>query len=56
MIALVSLEVGFYSIDYSHEYNPALLFPFIVHISQTFLAIISGIISTFILFVNKDNE
>ncbi|MBE50410.1 MAG: hypothetical protein CMP51_01835 [Flavobacteriales bacterium] len=56
MIALVSLGIGEYSITYAKEYNPALLFPFIIHLSQTFLAIISGIISTFILFLNKDNE
>ena len=38
------------------EYNPAMLFPFIVHTAQTFVAIIMGSISLFILFLTKKKK
>jgi len=60
MIGLIALQIdnGFFSIKPYNEYNPAMLFPFIVHTGQTFLAIIMGSIGLVTLFVNnkKINE
>ena len=36
-----------------NEYNPAMLFPIIVHTAQTFVAIIMGSIGLLILFLSK---
>ena len=55
MIGLVALQVpeGMLSIKPYNEYNPAMLFPFIVHTAQTFVAIIMGSIGLLILFLSK---
>tara|TARA_B100000902_G_scaffold277742_1_gene263545 strand:+ start:5839 stop:6843 length:1005 start_codon:yes stop_codon:yes gene_type:complete len=52
MIGLVSLQIpgGFLSIKPYNEYNPATLFPFIVHTAQTFVAVILGSIGMLFLF------
>ena len=54
MIALLGLSVGngFYSTDYE-SYNPALLFPFVVHLAQTVISFIMGPVGLLILFMNK---
>jgi len=54
MIGLAVLGVGF--IDFnsqSTDYNPALIFPTIVHVGQTLVAIIMGMVSLLILFLSK---
>ena len=54
MIGLVALQIdkGFLTIEYL-EYNPAYLFPFIVHTGQTFVAIIMGSLGLLALFINN---
>jgi len=58
MIGLVALQIpdGFLSLDSYDEYNPAMLFPFIVHTAQTFVAIIMGSVGLFLLFRNKKEQ
>ena len=55
MIGLVALQVpeGTLSVTPYNEYNPAMLFPFIVHTAQTFVAIIMGSLGLLFLFVSK---
>jgi len=55
MIGLVALQVpdGILSIKPYNDYNPAMLFPFIVHTAQTLVAIIMGSIGLLILFISK---
>ena len=55
MIGLVALQIpkGMVSVEPYNEYNPAFLFPFIVHSAQTLLALLSGAIGFYILFKNK---
>ena len=55
MIGLVALQVpqGTLSVSPYNEYNPAMLFPFIVHTAQTFVAIIMGSLGLLFLFVSK---
>ena len=55
MIGLVALQVpeGTLSVKPYNEYNPAMLFPFIVHTAQTFVAIIMGSLGLLFLFVSK---
>ena len=55
MIGLVALQIpeGFLSLKPYNNYNPAMLFPFIVHTAQTFVAIIMGSIGLLMLFMNK---
>ena len=57
MTGLAILGVGF--IDFNTKesiYNPALLFPTIIHAAQTLVAIIMGIIGIIILFLSKKNN
>jgi len=58
MTGLVALQIpdGFLSIDPYDEYNPAMLFPFIVHVAQTFVAIIMGSVGLLLLFTNKKEQ
>ena len=58
MIGLVALQVpeGTLNVKPYNEYNPAMLFPFIVHTAQTFVAIIMGSIGLLILFVSKNKS
>ena len=58
MIGLVALQVpdGVLSIKPYNNYNPAMLFPFIVHTAQTFVAIIMGSIGLLILFLSKNKS
>ena len=52
MIGLAVLGVGYISFgSESTSANPALIFPTIVHIAQTLVAIIMGVISLLILFI-----
>ena len=55
MIGLVALQVpeGTLSVTPYNEYNPAMLFPFIVHTAQTFVAIIMGSLGLLFLFLSK---
>lgn len=55
MIGLVALQIpeGVLSIKPYNEYNPAMLFPFIVHTAQTFVAIIMGSLGLLMLFLSK---
>ena len=55
MIGLVALQVpdGVLSIKPYNDYNPAMLFPFIVHTAQTFVAIIMGSLGLLFLFLSK---
>jgi uncharacterized membrane protein YbhN (UPF0104 family) len=55
MIGLVALQVpeGTLSVSPYNEYNPAMLFPFIVHTAQTFVAIIMGSLGLLFLFLSK---
>lgn len=55
MIGLVALQIpeGVLSIKPYDEYNPAMLFPFVVHTAQTFVAIIMGSIGLLMLFIGK---
>ncbi len=54
MIGLAVLGVGFINLNPPDgEINPALVFPTIVHVAQTLVAIIMGTISLFVLFLSK---
>ena len=56
MIGLVALQIpeGVLSVNSYDKYNPAMLFPFVVHTAQTFVAIIMGSVGLLMLFiVNK---
>ena len=56
MIGLVVLGVGFIDLrSQSADYNPALVFPTIVHVAQTLVAIIMGSGALIILFLSKKN-
>ena len=57
-IGLVALNIpdGFISLEPYENYNPAMLFPFIVHTAQTFLAIIMGSAGLIILFKKKNQQ
>jgi hypothetical protein len=57
MIGLAVLGVGFINLTPPEgEINPALIFPTVVHIAQTLVAIIMGSISLFILFLTKKKK
>ena len=57
MIGLAVLGVGFINLNPPEgEINPALVFPTVVHVAQTFVAIIMGSISLFILFLSKKKK
>ncbi|MBC8266942.1 MAG: flippase-like domain-containing protein [Flavobacteriales bacterium] len=57
MIGLAVLGVGFIDLNsQSADYNPALVFPTIVHVAQTLVAIIMGSISLLILFLTKKKK
>ena len=58
MIGLVALQIpeGVLSIKPYDEYNPAMLFPFVVHTAQTFVAIIMGSIGLLMLFIGKKKQ
>ena len=54
MIGLAVLGIGFIDLhSQSADYNPALVFPTIVHVAQTLVAIIMGSASLVILFLSK---
>ena len=55
MIGLVALQVpdGILSVKPYDEYNPAMLFPFIVHTAQTLVAIIMGSLGLLFLFLSN---
>ena len=56
MIGLVALQIpeGVLNVNPYDKYNPAMLFPFVVHTAQTFVAIIMGSVGLLMLFiVNK---
>jgi len=55
MIGLVALQIpdGVLNINSYNEYNPAMLFPFVVHTTQTLLAIIMGLIGLWTLTLSK---
>ena len=57
MIGLAVLGVGFINLNPPEgEINPALVFPTVVHVAQTLVAIIMGSISLFILFLTKKTK
>ena len=57
MIGLAVLGVGFINLNPPEgEINPALVFPTVVHVAQTLVAIIMGSISLFILFLTKKKQ
>ena len=57
MIGLAVLGVGFINLNPPEgEINPALVFPTVVHVAQTLVAIIMGSISLFILFLTKKKK
>ena len=57
MIGLAVLGVGFINLTPPEgEINPALVFPTVVHVAQTLVAIIMGSISLFILFLTKKKK
>ena len=57
MIGLAVLGVGFINLTPPEgEINPALIFPTVVHVAQTLVAIIMGSISLFILFLTKKKK
>jgi len=57
MIGLAILGIGFVNLNPPNgEINPALVFPTIVHVAQTLVAIILGSISLFILFLTKKRK
>ena len=57
MIGLAVLGVGFINLTPPKgEINPALIFPTVVHVAQTLVAIIMGSISLFILFLTKKKK
>ena len=55
MIGLVALQIpeGVLSVNPYDKYNPAMLFPFVVHTAQTFVAIVMGSIGILMLFRRK---
>ncbi len=54
MIGLAVLGVGFINLNPPEgEINPALVFPTVVHVAQTLVAIIMGMVSLLILFLTK---
>ena len=55
MIGLVALQIpqGVLSVSSYDKYNPAMLFPFVVHTAQTFVAIVMGSIGILMLFSRK---
>ena len=55
MIGLVALQIpeGVLSVNPYDKYNPAMLFPFVVHTAQTFVAIFMGSIGILMLFSRK---
>ena len=54
MIGLAVLGVGFINLNPPEgEINPALVFPTVVHVAQTLVAIIMGLVSLLILFLSK---
>ena len=55
MIGLFALQIDSakISLEPYNQYNPAMLFPFIVHTAQTFVAIIMGIGGLFVILRNK---
>ena len=55
MIGLVALQIpeGALSVNPYDKYNPAMLFPFVVHTAQTFVAIVMGSIGILMLFSRK---
>ena len=55
MIGLVlQIPEGVLNVNPYDKYNPAMLFPFVVHTAQTFVAIIMGSVGILMLFiVNK---
>ena len=57
MIGLTVLGVGFINLDSTIvDYNPALLFPTIMHAAQTLVAIIMGLISLGLIFTAKKKK
>ena len=57
MIGLAVLGVGFINLNPPEgEINPALVFPTVVHVAQTLVAIIMGSISLFIIFLTKKKK
>ena len=55
MIGLVALQIpeGVLSVNPYDKYNPAMLFPFVVHTAQTFVAIIMGSVGLLLLLKGK---
>ena len=55
MIGLVALQIegGSLSIKPYDDYNPAMLFPFVIHTAQTFVAIVMGATGILMLFRGK---
>ena len=55
MIGLVALQIpdGSLSIKPYDDYNPAMLFPFVIHTAQTFVAIVMGSTGILMLFRGK---
>jgi len=58
MLGLVALQIpnGDMSVEPYDKYNPAMLFPFVVHTAQTFVAIIMGSIGFLMLFKVKKKQ
>jgi len=57
MIGLAILGIGFVNLNPPNgEINPALVFPTVVHVAQTLVAIIMGSTSLFILFLTKKRK
>ena len=57
MLGLVVLGIGEIDLTSTNKnYNPALIFPTIVHASQTLVAIIAGSISLLLLFIAKKKK
>ena len=57
MIGLAVLGVGFINLTPPEgEINPALIFPTVVHVAQTLVAIIMGMVSLLILFLTKKKK
>tara|TARA_B100000609_G_scaffold192209_1_gene181880 strand:- start:214 stop:1239 length:1026 start_codon:yes stop_codon:yes gene_type:complete len=55
MIGLAVLGVGYISFGSENtSTNPALIFPTVVHVAQTIVAILMGVISLLILFISKN--
>ena len=55
MIGLVALQIegGSLSVKPYDDYNPAMLFPFVIHTAQTFVAIVMGATGILMLFRSK---